>query len=99
MSHEDVKYKMFRNWMTNELGIGREDIRRWTQEAIEREVQRVVGQINVQATINTAVKGALSEWGSKSLNHSVSQALGAEIAKRLELSVRSTADGGAEHGT
>ena len=38
----DDKYKMFRNFMFNELGITKEDIRSWIQEAIEEEAHRLI---------------------------------------------------------
>ena len=36
------KYKMFKNFMFNELGITKEDIRSWIQEAIEEEAHRLI---------------------------------------------------------
>lgn len=38
----DDKYKMFRNFMFNELGITKEDIRNWIQEAVQEEAHRLV---------------------------------------------------------
>ena len=34
------KYKMFRNYMVNELGITREDIQEWTIQAVKETVER-----------------------------------------------------------
>lgn len=47
MSQSD-KYRAFRNFMVNELGIGREDIRSWVLEAVRLEVSKLVGQINTE---------------------------------------------------
>ena len=38
----DDKYKMFRNFMFNELGITKEDIRDWIQEAVKEEAHRLI---------------------------------------------------------
>lgn len=36
------KYKMFKNFMFNELGITKEDIRSWVVEAVRDEARKVV---------------------------------------------------------
>jgi hypothetical protein len=36
----DNKYKIFRNFMVNELGIGREDIKEWTMQAVRETVEK-----------------------------------------------------------
>ena len=33
---------MFRNYMANELGITKEDIREWIMDAVHQEVEQVV---------------------------------------------------------
>lgn len=38
------KWSMFKNYMHNELGIGREDIRQWIRDAVQDEVRRLVDQ-------------------------------------------------------
>lgn len=52
----DDKYKMFRNYMANELGITKEDIKQWTIEAVEASVQRQIGQIDVEGIISSTLK-------------------------------------------
>lgn len=37
----DNRYKMFRNFMFNELGITREDIESWTKEAIKEKLDSI----------------------------------------------------------
>lgn len=49
------KYKMFRNYMTNELGITKQDIEAWTKEAVTVEVNRLVGHINLDNLIFNAI--------------------------------------------
>lgn len=36
------KYKMFKNFMYNELGITKDDIQYWIQESIKEEVKKVI---------------------------------------------------------
>lgn len=35
------KYKMFKNFMFNEMGISKEDIRDWIKEAVQEEAQKL----------------------------------------------------------
>lgn len=36
------KYSMFKNFMHNELGITKEDIKAWTQEAVSIEAKKII---------------------------------------------------------
>ena len=36
------KYKMFKNFMFNELGITKEDIRMWVEDAVRDEARKIV---------------------------------------------------------
>lgn len=38
------KYKMFKNFMFNELGITKEDIRMWVEEAVRDEARKIVSK-------------------------------------------------------
>lgn len=66
---EAEKYRAFRNFMTNELGIGREDIRAWVTSSISEAVGKLVGQINLQQMaqneiaqhVRSAVSNAMSD--------------------------------------
>lgn len=52
------KYRLFRNYMANELGVGRAEIEEWTRQAIQEIVQRTINQalqrVNVEAMIERA---------------------------------------------
>lgn len=43
----DTRYTLFRNFMANELGITRDDIKAWTVAAVAVETKRLMGQINI----------------------------------------------------
>lgn len=88
MNDAHDKYKMFRNFMTNELGIGRDDIKAWTQEAMTKEVQRLIGQMNitnlVESTIRTAIRGSsYSTQMSDDMKRLVREAIAEEIAGKI----------------
>lgn len=82
------KYKMFRNFMVNELGIGRDDLKAWTMESVDREVSKLIGQINipkmVEGTIRQAIRGAgYSSNLSDDVKKIVREAISEEIAGRI----------------
>ncbi len=81
------KYKMFRNFMVNELGIGRDDLKAWTQEAIKGEVEKLVGQLNVAGMVDNAIRQAIRgpyhQGMSDQLLKIVREAIAAEIAGRI----------------
>lgn len=89
------KYKMFRNYMTNELGITRNDIEAWCKEAVASEVARLVGQMNVHKAVTENVKDQIqaaifrSSYGremSEDVRKLVREAIAAEIAGRITFS-------------
>lgn len=42
MACKDDKWVMFRNYMHNELGITKEDIRNWIDEAVQEQVKAII---------------------------------------------------------
>lgn len=42
MACKDDKWVMFRNYMYNELGITKEDIRNWIDEAVQEQVKAII---------------------------------------------------------
>jgi hypothetical protein len=87
------KYKIFRNFMTNELGITRDDIEAWTKEAVSTQVRKLVGQINIEkevkTSIDTSVRQAIFTSSYRNtLTHEaermVRQAIASELAGRIK---------------
>ena len=53
----DNKYKIFRNFMVNELGISREDIKEWTMQAVKETVEKELRGIEISKLVTaTAVQ-------------------------------------------
>ena len=57
----DDKYKMFRNFMFNELGITKEDIRDWVQEAVKEEAHRLVMKTYNNFDVSTELRRQLTD--------------------------------------
>lgn len=41
---DNDKYRMFKQFMHNELQISKEDIHQWVKESVEEEVKKLVAQ-------------------------------------------------------
>lgn len=50
------KYKLFRNYMANELGITKEDIKQWCIETVQEEIKKQLGQLNINQILKTTVQ-------------------------------------------
>lgn len=74
------KYALFRNYMVNELGVTREDIETWTKESIRIQVEKLVGQLNIEDVAYRAAYSLMSQplYGLK--QHIVN-----EVAKQIEV--------------
>jgi len=47
----DNKYKLFRNYMVNELGISCEDIKEWTMQAVEETVEKILCGLDLKGIV------------------------------------------------
>ena len=81
------KYKMFKNFMHNELGISKEDIREWVRESIKEEVKNVVEQAHGKCNIEGEIRKAIKDndfWSSDGrLKPEVYKSVCAEVGERI----------------
>ncbi len=78
----DDKYKQFRNFMTNELGITRNDIEAWTKEAVATEVLKKFGQMNIEEMLTRAINKEITSklgWNYSSVPTVVKDAVKAAV--------------------
>lgn len=65
MACKDDKWVMFRNYMHNELGITKEDIRNWIDEAVQEQVKAIIDDRfkawNLRAMTEEQIKTILKE--------------------------------------
>jgi hypothetical protein len=80
------KYKMFRNFMVNELGISKDDIKDWCQSAVREEVAKLVGQIDVPGQVRRAVEHNIGNTAG-----GIREAVAREIAARLVITSKQQA--------
>lgn len=90
MACKNDKWVMFRNYMHNELGITKEDIQEWIQDAIKIEVKNVVanayGKCNIEGLIRKEIYGD-NFIGEKTLRNTVKDAVAKVLCERIELNV------------
>jgi len=90
MNETDGKYKLFRNFMYNELGITKDDIERWAKEACREVVEKRAANIDFDAAFKSAVvniaKGAIIGSGiwSEELKKT-REAVAIEVAKQIQI--------------
>lgn len=89
----DNRYKIFRNFMTNELGITKDDIVDWAQQATEAIVERMMaaGKLNVQAALDRAVDRAVRsalQLDSEFHRHKLEEKILEQAARKLEVRIK-----------
>ena len=82
----DEKYKQFRNYMTSELGITRQDIEAWTKQSVATEVNKALGMINLEGHVQRAVRESISNINYAS-NKEIRELVAKNIAASLDVVV------------
>ena len=85
------KYKMFKNFMFNELGISKEDIRDWIKEAIHEEAQKLINNAfefeNPRTTLRRLIIND-SFFSGESLKRDILQETAKILADRLIIATK-----------
>jgi len=85
------KYVLFRNYMANELGITREDIKQWTVEAVEGQVSKLIGQLNLSERIDRSIDKLVKAHvapSSYNVSDNVKQAVKEVLFEMLDIRVK-----------
>lgn len=88
----DNKYKMFSNYMHNELGITKEDIRIWIKEAVEeialKMVQKEFDNFDVKMVVRKILFEGDGYFNSIRLKKEAREAVAEELCKRVDLIIK-----------
>lgn len=83
----DDKWLMFKNYMHNELGITKDDIRAWIKEAAEEQAKKLVqqefGKFDMEAKIASIVSRDFDDYRSR-----FREQLAREVASKIALSIK-----------
>jgi hypothetical protein len=80
------KYKLFRNFMVNELGISKDDIEEWAKQAVAETVEKIVRQKNWDDLIEGKVKDQFRD--TYTTQRAIKDAIAEVIERRLILDVK-----------
>jgi len=86
------KWLMFKNYMHNELGITKEDIREWIDDAVQQQAEKMVRNEFNNFDIQKIVKRMVTEdkfYGSESLKKEVRNEVANQLLEKLEISIKS----------
>lgn len=82
------KWIMFKNYMHNELGITKEDIRQWIEEAVQKQAETLVNNEFKNFDIHRVVERVINDdkyFGSKNLKRDIAQELSKQIMDKLRI--------------
>lgn len=84
---KDDKWLMFKNYMHNELGITKEDIRQWIEDAVREQAEKMVKNEFSNFDVEKIIKNMVYKdefFGSKTLNRQVCDEVSKQIINRIE---------------
>lgn len=90
MAEKNDKWLMFKNYMHNELGITKEDIREWINEAVEIEAKKIVNntfkRVNPEVLIRKTIID--NDLFGKNFNKTVIDATAKIIADKISICLK-----------
>ena len=90
MATKNDKWVMFRNYMANELGITKEDVREWIMDAVHQEVEQVVKNAYRSCNLEKFIKNEIYDctgWG-KNFKDVIRQEVGKQLAERITIQIK-----------
>lgn len=85
------KYTLFKNFMHNELEITKDDIKKWTQEAVKQVAENYVEhQLNEKTLIDKIIREAVHKPIYGGFVTDIKKEVSKYIQSKIELKVKST---------
>ncbi len=85
------KYRLFKNFMHNELGITKEDIREWVEETVKIEVAKVVKEsykeFNLEKLIKEEIYKKSTYWKKGDITEEVKAKIVSQIVNQLDFDI------------
>ena len=78
------KYKMFKQFMHNELGITKEDIREWVKESVREEAAKMIAKTYEDFDVKREIRDVINS-PYNSIRKDLVNACAAEIIKDFKL--------------
>ena len=84
----DAKYKMFRNFMINELGISKEDIEEWTKETVKEVAQNFIYNRYSEVVIKEIIEQAIMKsYRSGQLSRDLHDKIASQVVKMFNFTI------------
>ena len=93
MSAKNDKWSMFKNYMHNELGITKEDIREWIDDAVRDEARRLVEQAYKEFDLNARIEKAIYEhhhWNGPQMKQEIAKAAAEKIVEKYDIILKNS---------
>jgi hypothetical protein len=90
MAGKNDKWVLFKNYMHNELGITKEDIREWINDAIREEVKNVVDNAYGKCSIEDMIRKEIKEsslWPKSTFSKEVIAECAKQLVQKIELKI------------
>jgi hypothetical protein len=85
------KYVLFKNFMINELGISKDDIKQWIKDSCQEIATNMVNQSYEKFNLNSVVKDLILSdshlFESKTLRNNIVQEIAKLIAKEVNIKI------------
>lgn len=92
MAKSNEKWIMFKNFLHNELGITKEDIREWIKEAVHEEAERMVENTYDEFSTRKIIRSMLFDketfFGRDTLQKEVRAEVASQLLKRLKIDIK-----------
>lgn len=90
MAGKNDKWLMFRNYMINELGITKEDIREWINDAVRIEAKKIVDETFARENPEMMIKRIVYDSGyfNKGFSRGITEKAAEILAERLSITVK-----------
>jgi hypothetical protein len=78
---------MFKNYIHNELGISKEDIRQWIEDVVKEQAERLVKKEFDNFDVHRIVERIIYDdnmFGSKRLKQEISQELAKQVLDKIK---------------
>ena len=91
MASKNDKWSLFKNYLHNELGITKEDIREWLEEAVREEAKKLIANSFKSYDIHNRIDDAIKEfhgWGERPLKTEIARELANRILEKVEIKIQ-----------
>ena len=93
MATKNDKWCMFKNYMHNELGITKEDIREWIDDAVRDEARRLVEQAYKEFDLNARIEQVIYEhhhWNGPQMKQEIAKAAAEKIVEKYDIFLKNS---------